>query len=164
MTATAETQARVHFRPAGPDDTADILALIRELAEYEKLAHEVKATETGLRKNLFGRRARAEVLLAYAGGSLAGFCLFFHNFSTFLGKPGLYIEDLYVRPIYRGQGVGRQFFAELARIALERGCGRIEWWVLDWNRPAIGFYRRLGARPMNDWTVYRLDEAAMRRL
>lgn len=149
------------FRFAAADDTTDILSLIRELADYEKLAHEVTATEDTLRETLFGTRRTAEVLLAYEKEELAGFCLFFHNFSTFLGKPGLYIEDLYLRPAYRGSGLGTRFFRELAAIAKARGCGRMEWWVLDWNEPAIHFYRKLGAKPMSEWTVYRLTEDDM---
>lgn len=154
----------VTFRPAKPEDTADILSLIRELAEYEKLSHEVSATEATLCESLFGKRRNAEVLLVQVGEELAGFCLFFYNFSTFLGKPGLYIEDLYIRPAFRAQGIGKRFFHELAQIAKAENCGRIEWWVLDWNKPAIDFYHRLGATPMSDWTVYRLDETAMKKL
>lgn len=144
------------FRPATIDDTADILALIRELAEYEKLSHEVKATEEGLRESLFGAKPYAEVVLAHVDGALAGFCLFFHNYSTFLGQPGIYIEDLYVRPDFRSGGIGTAFFAELAKLAEARNCGRIEWWVLDWNEPALNFYKKLGAVPMDEWTVWRL--------
>ena len=161
MTAQARLQPlgdTLHIRPAQPGDAALILSLIRELAEYEKLAHAVVADEATLAEHLFGAQPRAEVLIAEAQGKTAGFCLFFHNFSTFLGKPGLYIEDVYVREAFRGQGIGRQFFAALARIAEQRGCGRMEWWVLDWNQPAIDFYQRLGATPMDEWTVYRLTE------
>ena len=154
----------ITFRAAEAADAPDILSLIRELAAYENLSHEVTATEAQLRETLFGKRAYAEVLLAYADAQLAGFCLFFHNFSTFLGKPGLYVEDIFVRPAFRGLGIGKRYFKELARLARERNCGRIEWWVLDWNEPAIAFYRKLGARAMSEWTVYRLDAAAINEL
>ncbi len=126
------------------------------MAEYERLSHEVVATEEVLRESLFGERRVAEALLGYVGGEPAAFALFFHNFSTFLGRPGLYLEDLYVRPEHRGAGVGKALLRRLARLAKERGCGRLEWWVLDWNEPAIRFYKNLGAEPMDDWTVYRL--------
>jgi len=152
------------IEPASPDDVGLILSLIRELADYEKLGHEVVATEQGLRDTLFGERAYAEVLVAWLDGHPAGFALFFHNFSTFLGRPGLYLEDLYVRRRARGRGVGRALLARLARLAVERRCGRLEWWVLDWNETAIGFYERLGAQAMNDWTVYRLTGDALTRL
>jgi GNAT superfamily N-acetyltransferase len=143
---------------------ASLRRLIVELAEYERLAHQVVATEEDLRRTLFGGRAYAEVLIARVGGDVAGFALFFHNYSTFLGRPGLYLEDLYVRPAFRGVGLGRALLARLARIAVERDCGRLEWWVLDWNEAAIGFYRKLGARAMDDWTVFRLDDEALRAL
>jgi GNAT superfamily N-acetyltransferase len=149
---------RVAIRAATCADVTDILSLIRELAEYEKLGSEVVATEAILRETLFGKRSYAEVLLAEVGGELAGFCLFFHNFSTFLGRPGIYIEDIFVHERFRGQGIGKQFYAKLAAIAKARGCGRIEWWVLNWNKPALDFYKRLGAMPMDEWTVYRLTE------
>lgn len=145
------------FRPANQADVPLIVEFIHELAEYEKLAHEVVVTEEVLQETLFGARAYAEVLLAYAGDKPAGFCLFFHNFSTFLGKPGIYIEDIFVRPEFRGQGIGKQFYEELKKIAAERKCGRIEWWVLDWNETAINFYKKLGAQAMDEWTVYRLN-------
>ncbi len=156
--------ADIAIRPATVEDTPLILSFIRELAEYEKLSHEVVATEEALRESLFGERAFAEVLLAFVGGEPLGFALFFHNFSTFLGKPGIYLEDLYVRPEHRGTGAGRALLARLARLAVERGCGRLEWWVLDWNEPAVGFYKRIGARAMDDWTVYRLTGDALERL
>ncbi len=133
-----------------------ILEFIRELAEYERLSHEVVATEEGLRDSLFGERPVAEVVVASVGEEPAGFALFFHNFSTFLGRPGIYLEDLYVRPEHRGAGIGRALFAHLARLVKERDCGRLEWSVLNWNEPSIGFYRSLGATPLKDWTVYRL--------
>lgn len=160
----APLMERPTIRPATPADTDLILAFIRELANYERLAHEVVATAEGLRETLFGARRYAEVLLAFSGEAPAGFALFFHNYSTFLGCPGIYLEDLYVRPDRRGQGIGGALLARLARTALERGCGRLEWWVLDWNRPAIEVYERLGARAMDEWTVYRLTGAALERL
>ena len=122
------------------------------------------ATEDGLRESLFGGRRYAEVLIAEHDGAPAGFALFFHNFSTFLGKPGIYLEDLYVRPEFRGRGVGKELLINLARLAKERGCGRLEWWVLDWNESSIGFYRELGAVPMDDWTVYRVSGMALEDL
>ena len=151
-------------REASEADVPLILSLIRELAEYEKLSHEVVATEEGLRENLFGGRRYAEVLIGEHDGVPAGFALFFHNFSTFLGKPGIYLEDLYVRPEFRGAGIGKRLLVQLARLARERGCGRLEWWVLDWNAPSIGFYEKLGAVAMDDWTVYRLTGAALDEL
>jgi GNAT superfamily N-acetyltransferase len=147
-----------------PQDVPEILGLIRELATYEKLEHKVVATEEGLRETLFGEPRGAEVVIARQGEETAGFALFFHNYSTFLGQRGLYLEDLYVRPEHRGRGCGAALLRHLARIALERRCGRLEWAVLDWNEPAIGFYRRLGAEPMSDWTVYRLTGEPLRRL
>jgi len=154
----------LEIRPATEDDVPLILSLIEELAEYERLSHEVSATEDVLRDSLFGERRVAETLLAYVGDEPAGFALFFHNFSTFLGKPGIYLEDLYVRPELRGAGVGRALLVRIARLAKERGCGRLEWWVLGWNEPAIGFYKTLGAVAMDDWTVYRLTGDALDKL
>jgi GNAT superfamily N-acetyltransferase len=145
-------------------DVPDILGFIRELAKFEKLAHEVVATEEGLRETLFGARRYAECVFVEEGGERVGFALFFHNYSTFLGKPGLYLEDLYVRPDKRGAGYGRLLLSHLARLAVARGCGRLEWWALDWNRGAIDFYRSLGAEPMSDWTVFRLSGDALERL
>jgi GNAT superfamily N-acetyltransferase len=156
--------AGFRIREAAEEDVSLILAFIRELAEYERLAHEVVATEETLRESLFGERRVAEVLLGYVDDEPAAFALFFHNFSTFLGKPGIYLEDLFVRPRFRGAGLGRAMLSRLARLARERGCGRLEWWVLDWNEPAIGFYKGLGAEPMDDWTVYRVTGAALARL
>ncbi|HYH78736.1 MAG TPA: GNAT family N-acetyltransferase [Longimicrobium sp.] len=152
------------IRPATPDDVPLILRFIRELAEYERLAHEVVATEDGLRDTLFGPRPYAEVVIAEEAGEPAGFALFFHNYSTFLGRPGIYLEDLYVRPEARGKGIGRALLAHLARLAVARGCGRLEWWVLDWNESAIRFYRALGAQAMDDWTVFRVTGEALARL
>jgi GNAT superfamily N-acetyltransferase len=159
-----DTNAALRIRRATREDVPLVLRFIRALAEYEKLADQVVADEATLAEQLFGARPAAEVLFAELGGEPAGFALFFHNFSTFLGRHGLYLEDLFVVPEARGAGVGRALLAELARIALERGCGRLEWAVLDWNEPAIGFYRRLGAEPMNDWTVFRLSGDALARL
>ena len=144
------------LRAATVDDVPLILAFIRGLADYERLLHEVVATEAGLRRALFGPRAYAEVVLAEDAGAPVGFALFFHTFSTFLGQPGIYLEDLFVVPEARGRGVGRSLLAHLARLAEERGCGRVEWAVLDWNAPAIRFYESLGARPNDEWTVDRL--------
>jgi GNAT superfamily N-acetyltransferase len=145
-------------------DVPVILALIRELAEYERLSHEVVADERLLRESLFGDCRVAEVLIAEESGEPLAFALFFHNFSTFLGRPGIYLEDIYVRPPARGRGIGRALLTLLARIAVERGCGRMEWSVLDWNEPAIGFYRKLGATAMDTWTVFRLTGSALEDL
>ena len=152
------------IRPATPDDLPLIAELIRALADYEKLAHEVRFDEATLGEKLFGPRPYAEVLIGEIDGAPMGFALFFHNFSTFAGRPGFYLEDLFVRPGARGLGLGKALLAELARIAVERGCARLEWWVLDWNAPSIGFYRSLGARPMDEWTVMRVDGAALEAL
>ena len=152
------------IRPATPADLPLIAELIRALAEYEKLADEVRFDEGRLGEKLFGERRYAEVLIAEVDGAAMGFALFFHNFSTFEGRPGIYLEDLFVRPEARGQGLGKALLAELARIAVERDCARLEWWVLDWNEPSIGFYKSLGARPMDQWTVMRVDGAALQTL
>lgn len=152
------------LRFATPGDVPLILECIRGLAEYERLPHEVVATEDLLRETLFGPRAAAEVVLAHEGEEPAGFALFFHNYSTFLGRPGLYLEDLFVFPRYRGRGLGRRLLEHLAKLAVQRGCGRFEWAVLDWNVDAIGFYEALGARPMSDWTVYRVSGDALQKL
>jgi len=152
------------LRRAVRADVPEILRLIRALAEYEKLTHEVVATEAALTETLFGARPAAEVLLAEEDGRAVGFALFFQNFSTFLGKPGIYLEDLFVDPAFRGRGIGRELLRAIARVAVERGCGRFEWAVLDWNEPAIGFYKSLGAKPMGDWTVMRLTGAALKEL
>ena len=151
------------FRFAEEADTPLILRFIRELADYEHLLDQVTADEAVLRDQLFKKR-RAEVLFALEDGAEVGFALFFHNFSTFLGRAGLYLEDLYVRPEHRGKGYGKAIFRRLAAIAAERGCGRLEWWCLDWNAPSIGFYKSLGAEAMEDWTVYRLSSPTLRRL
>ncbi|HJQ97034.1 MAG TPA: GNAT family N-acetyltransferase [Candidatus Polarisedimenticolaceae bacterium] len=153
----------VTIREATKHDVPLILTFIRELATYEKLAHEVTATEAGLEATLFGDRPYAEVVIAELDGAPAGFALFFHNYSTFLGKPGIYLEDLFVKPEARRHGVGRALLAHLAALAVERDCGRLEWAVLDWNRPAIAFYESLGAQAMSAWTVYRLSGETLRR-
>lgn len=153
----------ISFRYAQRGDTPLILRFIKELAEYEGLLGEVVADETTLEEWIFDRR-RAEVLFAVLDGEEIGFALFFHNFSTFLGRAGLYLEDLYIRPEHRGHGYGRAILQKLAAIAVERGCGRMEWWCLDSNTPGIGFYRSLGAEPMSDWTVYRLAGDTLSRL
>ncbi len=144
------------IRAATRDDIATIAELIRALAEYERLAHEVMLDEHELREHLFGERRYAEVVLAEQDGVVVGFALFFHNYSTFLAKPGLYLEDLFVRPEHRGGGHGRALLAHLAALAMQRGCGRLEWAVLDWNEPSIAFYRSLGATGMDEWTTFRL--------
>jgi len=150
------------IRPAVSADIPTILRFIRELAEYERLLDQVVATEDDLRRTLFTKPRRAEVLLAYAEEIPAGFALFFHNYSTFQGRPGLYLEDLYVAPDFRGGGIGRALMTHLVTLARERGCGRMEWSVLDWNEPSIAFYRDLGAEPMEDWTAFRLDLTRLR--
>ena len=154
----------VRVRAASEEDVPLILSFINELAEYERLSHEVVATEEALREHLYGERPVAEVVIAEDGGEPAGFALFFHSFSTFLGRPGIYLEDLYVRPEFRGGGIGRALLVRLARLAKQRGCGRLEWSVLDWNEPAIGFYRDLGAFPVGGWTVYRVTGEALEGL
>ena len=146
------------------DDVPLILKFIKELAEYEKLLHKVVATEASLRNTLFGDHVHAEVIIAYYENKPIGFSLFFHNYSTFLGKPGIYLEDLYIQPEARGKGFGKQMLVYLAKLAKERNCGRLEWWVLDWNKSAIKFYESIGAEPMSDWTVYRVDEQALEDL
>jgi GNAT superfamily N-acetyltransferase len=141
-----------------------LLALIRELAEYEKLAHEMIATQADLERDLFGERPCAEVLIGECDGKPQGFALFFRNYSTFVGKPGIYLEDLYVRPEARGRGLGRSLLVRIAALAVERGCGRLEWSVLDWNEPAIRFYHSLGAKPMSEWTIQRVIGPALWQL
>jgi GNAT superfamily N-acetyltransferase len=149
------------IRPARPQDVPTVLSLIRELARYEKLEHEVVGTEEGLRQHLFGATPRCEVLVAEEQGAVVGFALFFHNYSTFLCKPGIYLEDLYVRPEHRRQGWGKRLLRELARLAVARGCGRFEWAVLEWNAPAIGFYQALGARMVDEWRIFRMTGDAL---
>ncbi len=152
------------IRPAAAADLPLIAQLIRELAEYEKLAHEVRFDEAVLGAKLFGARPYAEVVIGELSGIPQGFALFFHNFSTFEGRPGIYLEDLFVRPAARGSGLGKALLSHLAALAVERDCARLEWSVLDWNAPAIGFYQALGARSMDEWTVMRVDGAALERL
>ena len=149
---------------ASPADLPLIAQFIRDLAEYERLAHEVRFDEAALGERLFGVRPYAEVLIGEVDGAAQGFALFFHNFSTFEGKPGIYLEDLFVRPEARGAGLGKAFLQRLAQLAVERDCARLEWWVLDWNEPAIRFYKALGARPLDDWTTYRVDGDALAAL
>jgi GNAT superfamily N-acetyltransferase len=154
----------LEIRAATPDDVPLILSFVRELAEYERLSHEVVATEYTLRESLFGERQGAEVVIGYHEGTPAGFALFFHSFSTFLGRPGIYLEDLYVRPEFRSLGMGRALLAHLAKLAKERNCGRLEWSVLYWNEPAIRLYKGVGAVPMDEWTVYRAAGEALDKL
>jgi len=151
------------FRYAQPEDVGLILQFIRELADYEQLLHEVVATEEILTEWIF-QKQKAEVIFALEEGKEVGFALFFHNFSTFLGRSGVYLEDLYVRPEYRGKGYGKGLLKALARIAVARGCGRLEWWCLDWNKPSINFYLSLGAEPMSDWTVYRIAGDTLKQM
>jgi len=152
------------IRVATPADLPLIATLIRDLADYEKLAHAVRFDEATLARHLFGPRPMAEVLIAEVDGKGQGFALFFHNFSTFEGKPGIYLEDLYVRPEARGAGLGKALLQRLAALAVERDCARLEWSVLDWNAPAIAFYQSLGARMMDEWRIMRVDDAALQQL
>lgn len=165
MNATTVTGPEsLHIRPAVKDDCGLILKLIRELAEYEKLTDEVTATREALAGTLFGDRSAAEVLIAEWRGQPAGFALFFPNYSTFLARPGIYLEDLFVRPDFRGHGIGKALLARLARLVVERGGGRLDWSVLDWNAAAIDFYRRIGATAKDEWLLMRLDGDALRGL
>jgi GNAT superfamily N-acetyltransferase len=157
-------QSDFEIRPARVEDVPVILELICDLATYERAPDEVTATEEQLVDVLFGERPSAEVLLAFEGKSPVGFAVFFYNFSTWLGRPGLYLEDLFVKPEKRGKGYGRALLVDLAKIARDRGCGRMEWAVLDWNEPAIKFYRALGAKPMEEWTVFRLTHDGIGKL
>ena len=154
----------IRIERATARDVPLILSLVKALAEYERLADEAVATEAGLRESLFGPQARAEVAIAYTGDEAVGFAVWFHSYSTFLGRAGLYLEDLFVVPQWRGRGIGRQLLAFVARVAVARGCGRMEWSVLNWNEPAIRFYRRMGARAMDEWTVYRVTGEALTQL
>ena len=156
--------ALISIAPATEADVPTILSLIRELAEYEKLLDRVSATEASLRRDLFGPRPYAEVLMGRLDGRAVGYALFFHSYSTFLARPGIYLEDVYVRQSSRGRGVGKALLRGVARVARDRGCGRIEWSVLDWNKPSIDFYLSLGAVPMDEWTMYRLDEKGIAAL
>jgi GNAT superfamily N-acetyltransferase len=149
------------IRAAAESDVPLILQFIRDLAEYERLSHKVVATEERLRESLFGSPRFAEVIIGEEDGRAVGFALFFHNYSTFLAQPGIYLEDLFVKPEARGRGYGKALLARLAQLAVERGCGRVEWAVLDWNAPSIAFYKALGAEPMDEWTVFRLTGPAL---
>lgn len=155
---------KFEIRPADINDVPLILSFINELAEYEKLSHEVVATEELLKETLFGPKAHAEVIIGYLENAPVSFALYFHNFSTFLGKPGIYLEDLFVKPEARGNGLGQKMLAYLAHLAKKRNCGRLEWWVLDWNDSAIQFYKKIGAKPMDEWTVFRVDGKALEDL
>ncbi len=152
------------IRPATPADVPTIVQLIRALAEYERLTHEVVLDAAQLREHLFGTRPYAECLIAEDNGLAVGFALFFHNYSTFLTRPGVYLEDLFVLPDQRGKGYGKSLLIALAKLAVERGCGRLEWAVLDWNEPSIQFYKALGAKPMDEWTVYRVTGDVLTKL
>ena len=155
---------KFQIRPATVNDLPIVMQLIRDLAEYERAPNDVVATEEGLQEVLFGQKPSAEVVLAMEGESAVGFAVFFHNFSTWLGRPGLYLEDLFVRPDSRGKGYGRALLVQLAKIARDRDCGRMEWAVLDWNEPAIKFYRTLGAAPNEEWTIFRLTSDKIAKL
>jgi len=155
---------KILIRTATENDAAAIFSLIKELAEYEKLSDQISTTEKELKETLFGKDKFVEILLAEFNGEIVGQALFFKNFSTFLGKPGIYLEDLYVKPEMRGKGIGKKLFLELVKIAKERNCGRVEWSVLNWNTSAIDFYKSLGAIPMDEWTVYRLTEDKIKAL
>lgn len=152
------------IQKANKEDVPLILSFIRELAEYEQLLHEVVATEQILLESLFGDNPRAEVLIGFSNGLPSSFVLYFYNYSTFLGRPGVYIEDLYVRPEFRGLGIGKKLLAYLAKICIDNNCPRLQWWVLDWNEDAIGFYKRIGAKPMDEWTVYRVSGQELNQL
>ena len=154
----------IHVRLAAAYDVPLILAFVKALADYEKLSDQVAADESRLRDTLFGKHAYAETLIAEFKGEPAGFALFFHSYSTFLARPGIYLEDLFVKPELRGRGIGKALLTRLAQLAVERGCGRLEWFVLNWNQPAIDFYRSLGAEPLDEWTFYRLTGEALQRL
>jgi GNAT superfamily N-acetyltransferase len=162
VTVMADQSANI--RPCRPDDAETLVNLVRELAVYEKLEAAARATADDFRTHLFGPRPSAEAFVAEVDGRVVGFALIFATFSTFRGQPGMYLEDLFVRPEYRGRGIGKALLATLARLAVDRGCGRLEWAVLDWNAPSIGFYRALGALPMDEWTVYRLCDEPLSRL
>ena len=164
MTRTSTQLPGFHIRFAETADAPLILTFITGLAEYEKLSHEMRATEEQLRETLFGPRRYAEVIIGEFEGRPVGFALFFHNYSTFLGQPGIYLEDLFVTPEMRGHGFGKALLTFLAKLAVERKCGRLEWSVLDWNAPAIGFYKKLGAVTMDEWTVFRLTGEALTAL
>jgi GNAT superfamily N-acetyltransferase len=165
--ATSDTQiqpvriAKVSIEPATPSDVPTIWGLIQELAEFERLLDQFVATEERLHSSLFGPRPSAEVLMARLNNESVGFALFFHNYSTFRAQPGIYLEDLYIRPAFRGRGYGEALLSHIAQLAVTRGCGRFEWSVLDWNQRAIDFYKKLGAVPLNDWTMFRVSDQAL---
>jgi GNAT superfamily N-acetyltransferase len=161
---SADSGTSVVVRPARPEDSATIANLVRELAVYERLEQFARATQDDFLQHLFGPRPYAEAIMAEVGGEPVGFALFFATFSTFRGQPGLYLEDIYVKPAQRGRGIGKALLVTLAKLAIDRGLGRLEWAVLNWNSPAIGFYDKLGARPLNDWTTYRLSDGALAEL
>lgn len=158
------SQPPLRIEPAKPGDAELLVQFVRELAEFERLLHAVRISPEDLRRDLFGPHRYAEAAVAWVGTDAVGFALWFHNYSTFAGRPGLYLEDLYIRPAFRGHGFGEAMLKYLAALALERGCARFEWSVLDWNEKAIGFYQKLGAVAMDDWTVYRIDGPALARL
>ena len=158
------TPLDIRIVPARESDVPVVYSLIQRLAEYERLSHELEATEDGIRDAMFGEWPIIEVLLAYVGSQVAGYALFFHNFSTFAGRRGLYLEDLFVLPEHRGRGIGKRLLSQLAKLAVERRCARMEWAVLDWNESAIRFYKSLGAVPMDEWTTYRVTGDALDRL
>ena len=159
-----KSSPQLSLRPAQSDDVPEIHALLLELADYERLGHTVEATEDSLHEALFGARPAAEAIVAEIEGRLVGYALYFTTYSTFVGRSGLYLEDLYVRPAVRGQGIGKQLLARVADAAVRRNCGRLEWAVLDWNQPSIEFYRRLGAYAMDDWTVFRMTGESLAAL
>jgi GNAT superfamily N-acetyltransferase len=154
----------LRIRPAAPSDTGTIVQFIEELADYEKLRHECKATAEAIAQHLFGPAPKAEAILAEWQSQPVGFALYFHNFSTFLAKPGIYLEDLYVQPAFRAKGIGKALLVHLAQLAQARGCGRLEWSVLNWNAPSIAFYESLGAQAKDEWTVYRLEGPSLNQL
>jgi GNAT superfamily N-acetyltransferase len=164
MAMSSSLLEQVRIEPAVPTDVTDIVGLIRELAEFERLLDQFVATEARLRESVFGPKPYAEVLMARLGQESIGFALFFHNYSTFRAQPGIYLEDLYVRPAFRGEGIGEAMLKRIAKLAVERGCGRFEWSVLDWNQRAVEFYKALGAEPLNEWTMFRVSGDSLIRL
>jgi GNAT superfamily N-acetyltransferase len=164
MAMSSPLLEQVRIEPAVPADVTDIIGLIRELAEFERLLDQFVATEARLRDSVFGPKPYAEVLMARLGQESIGFALFFHNYSTFRAQPGIYLEDLYVRPTFRGEGIGEALLKRIAKLAVERGCGRFEWSVLDWNQRAVEFYKALGAEPLNEWTMFRVSGDNLIRL
>jgi GNAT superfamily N-acetyltransferase len=164
MAMSSSLLEQVRIEPAVPADVTDIVGLIRELAEFERLLDQFVATEARLRESVFGPKPYAEVLMARLGQESIGFALFFHNYSTFRAQPGIYLEDLYVRPAFRGEGIGEAMLKRIAKLAVERGCGPFEWSVLDWNQRAVEFYKALGAEPLNEWTMFRVSGDSLIRL